>query len=84
MMERMLQFNPNKRMSLEEALAHPYVAEFHNSEAEPMYEGVVHIPVDDNVRYAINDYRDVLYKQIRREKKEQRRARHERKMNTSP
>jgi hypothetical protein len=29
---RLLVFNPNKRLSVEEALRHPYVAQFHSSQ----------------------------------------------------
>lgn len=34
LLEKMLQFNPNKRWSVEECLAHPYFKELHNEKAE--------------------------------------------------
>ena len=45
-----LQFNPAKRISAEEALAHPYVASFHNIEDEPSHADVITIPIDDNTK----------------------------------
>ena len=34
LMDRMLTFNPNKRISVEEALAHPYLKSLHNPKSE--------------------------------------------------
>ncbi|KAJ1487428.1 kinase-like domain-containing protein [Baffinella frigidus] len=35
MLDKLLQFNPKKRLTPEEALAHPYMAELHDPEDEP-------------------------------------------------
>lgn len=35
LLDRMLQFNPDKRISVDEALAHPYLASLHSPEDEP-------------------------------------------------
>lgn len=48
LMQKLLQFNPQKRLTAEEALRHPYVAHFHNPEDEPVAAGPITIPVDDN------------------------------------
>ena len=45
-----LQFNPAKRISAEEALAHPYVASFHNEADEPSHPEIITIPIDDNTK----------------------------------
>ena len=34
LMEKMLTFNPNRRITVEEALAHPYLASLHNEKDE--------------------------------------------------
>jgi len=44
------QFNPAKRISAEEALAHPYVASFHNEADEPSHPEIITIPIDDNTK----------------------------------
>lgn len=48
LMHKLLQFNPQKRLTAEEALQHPYVAHFHNPEDEPVAAGPITICVDDN------------------------------------
>ena len=35
LMERMLQFDPRKRITVEEALQHPYLAQLHDPASEP-------------------------------------------------
>ena len=39
LLERMLQFNPTKRITVEDALAHPYLAQLHNPAVEPSAPG---------------------------------------------
>jgi len=73
LLRRLLQFNPMKRISAESALSHPYVAQFHNPEDEPGFPHDISIPIDDNTKYSINDYREKLYIEIVRKKKEIRR-----------
>jgi mitogen-activated protein kinase 15 len=35
LLKNLLVFNPKKRLSVEQALSHPYVAQFHNADEEP-------------------------------------------------
>ncbi|CAM9860503.1 unnamed protein product [Discosporangium mesarthrocarpum] len=75
-----LQFNPDKRIQAQEALKHPYVAEFHNPDDEPDYpHGTIQITieksvVDDNTKLSAADYRDMLYRDINNRRKEARRT----------
>ena len=47
------------RCSADQALAHPYVAEFHNPDEEPVFPyGPIFINLDDNVKLSAADYRD--------------------------
>jgi mitogen-activated protein kinase 15 len=78
LLRRLLHFNPHKRITAEEALRHPYVAQFHNPADEPACDHTITIPIDDNVKYSISDYRDKLYSEIVRRKKELRRRMKER------
>eukprot|EP01070_Trichotokara_eunicae_P008615 Trichotokara_eunicae@DN5822_c0_g1_i2.p1 len=78
LLKQLLQFNPSKRMSAEEALRHPYVAQFHNLEDEPVCGRVITIPIDDNHKYDIDDYREKVYTEVIKKKKERRGERHSR------
>eukprot|EP00761_Pharyngomonas_kirbyi_P012417 gb/GECH01012444.1/.p1 GENE.gb/GECH01012444.1/~~gb/GECH01012444.1/.p1 ORF type:complete len:361 (+),score=46.75 gb/GECH01012444.1/:1-1083(+) len=74
LMRKLLQFNPNKRLSAEEALEHPYVKLFHNPEEETTCPNPVKIAFDDNTKYSINEYRDKLYSEVIRKKKRSRKT----------
>lgn len=64
LLTQLLQFNPDKRITADQCLIHPYVARFHDKEKEPVV-GTEIIPVlDDNVQLSIEDYRQCLYKDI--------------------
>jgi len=76
MLQKLLQFNPNKRITAEQALEHPFVAQFHNSADEPRCSKVIQIPIDDNHKYSISEYRTKLYADIIKKKKETRRRHH--------
>merc|ERR1712188_43046 len=78
LLRRLLQFSPSKRISAELALSHPYVSQFHNPDDEPRPPGTISIPIDDNTKYTINDYREKLYIEIVRKKKGIRRRMKER------
>eukprot|EP01120_Amphizonella_sp_Union-15-10_P002557 TRINITY_DN1284_c0_g1_i1.p1 TRINITY_DN1284_c0_g1~~TRINITY_DN1284_c0_g1_i1.p1 ORF type:complete len:426 (-),score=83.72 TRINITY_DN1284_c0_g1_i1:170-1447(-) len=69
LLSKLLKFNPTKRITAEESLSHPYVAQFHNVENEPVCTKKVYIPIDDNTKYNIADYRNKLYEDILLKKK---------------
>eukprot|EP00112_Aurelia_sp_Birch-Aquarium-sp1_P008245 Seg1903.7 transcript_id=Seg1903.7/GoldUCD/mRNA.D3Y31 product="Mitogen-activated protein kinase 15" protein_id=Seg1903.7/GoldUCD/D3Y31 len=72
-----LQFNPDKRLTAEEALRHPYVAKFHKPESESSLLYDVVPPVDDDIQLTVNEYRDKLYENIIKRKADIRRQRKE-------
>jgi len=76
MLQKLLQFNPNKRITAEQALEHPFVAQFHNPADEPRCSKTIQIPIDDNHKYSITEYRTKLYADIVKKKKETRRRHH--------
>jgi len=69
-----MQFNPTKRPSAHQALRHPYVVQFHNAEDEFDCDRVIRIPIDDNTKLTVQDYRERLYNEVLKKKKEQRRS----------
>ena len=70
MLKNLMHFNPGKRLTAEQCLKHPYVAQFHNPDDEPICTKRINIPIDDNQKFAIRDYRNKLYADIHRRKKE--------------
>jgi mitogen-activated protein kinase 15 len=60
----LLKFNPEKRITVETALNHPYMAKFHNPQNEPSCNRIISISVDDNIKLNISAYRNKLYQEI--------------------
>ena len=69
---KLLQFNPNKRINVVDALEHPYVADFHEqyADTEIACENPIQISIDDNVKYTVKEYKQKLYDDILKRKKE--------------
>ena len=57
MLCRLLCFNPGKRLTAEEALQHPYVAQFHNPSEEPSASSPIQSPIDDNTKVCLMSFR---------------------------
>ncbi|XP_066482582.1 mitogen-activated protein kinase 15 isoform X2 [Tiliqua scincoides] len=64
LLKRLLVFNPEKRLTAEEALEHPYVRRFHCPAKEPALNYNVILPLDDDVQLSVAEYRNKLYEMI--------------------
>uniref|UniRef100_H3B0Y7 mitogen-activated protein kinase n=1 Tax=Latimeria chalumnae TaxID=7897 RepID=H3B0Y7_LATCH len=66
LLKRLLAFNPDKRLTAEEALEHPYLplCRFHNPSKEPSLDYDVILPVDDDTQLSVAEYRNKLYEMI--------------------
>ncbi|XP_041664010.1 mitogen-activated protein kinase 15 [Cheilinus undulatus] len=64
LLKGLLVFNPDKRLTAEQALQHPYVARFHNPAKEPALNFDVVLPVDDDVQLSVVQYRNKLYEMM--------------------
>ena len=71
-MKKTLDFNPKKRITIEEALKHPYVEQFHSPDEEILCERIIRIPISDEKKLSIKEYQHALYNDILKKKKEQR------------
>lgn len=50
-------FNPHKRLTADQALQHPYVAQFHSAADEPACNRIIVLPISDNTKYTVAEYR---------------------------
>ncbi|NXF53470.1 MK15 kinase, partial [Oceanites oceanicus] len=64
LLKKLLVFNPDKRLSAEEALQHPYVKKFHCPAREPSLDYDVILPLDDDIQLSVAEYRNKLYEMI--------------------
>ncbi|XP_061752697.1 mitogen-activated protein kinase 15 [Nerophis ophidion] len=64
LLKSLLVFNPDKRLTADTALQHPYVARFHNPAKEPSFSHDVALPLDDDVQLSVEQYRSKLYQVI--------------------
>ncbi|XP_056438187.1 mitogen-activated protein kinase 15 [Gadus chalcogrammus] len=64
LVQRLLVFNPDKRLTAGQALQHPYVARFHNPLKEPALGYSVVLSVGDDTQLSVVQYRNKLYEMI--------------------
>ena len=64
LMQKCMSINPSKRFTVEEALEHPYLSQFHNPAAEPICKKKIVISIDDNKKFSIREYRMKIYYDI--------------------
>jgi mitogen-activated protein kinase 15 len=63
---KMLQFNPFKRISIADALKHPYLSQFSNPKEEIVSKKAIHPPVSDNKKLNLKQYKQLIYERIRK------------------
>jgi mitogen-activated protein kinase 15 len=69
MVVKLLDFNPERRLDIDASLKHPYMATFVTGQ-EPSCPGRLSIPIDDDYKFTVNDYRERLYQQVVANKKD--------------
>lgn len=72
LLKRLLVFNPQKRITVDEALKHPYLARFHKPTEEVVCTKKIVVPIDDNEKCSTRVYRDAIYKKIQYASSQQR------------
>lgn len=61
----LLQYNPEKRLTAEEALDHPYVGSFHDPDDEPRFgRDRIQLALPDTKKYSAARYRDQIYAEV--------------------
>ena len=77
LLRKLIHFNPDKRITADDALRHSYVARFHNVSEEIALNYDVVPPLSDDTQLTVDEYRSKLYEMIMHKKQERRRKRHE-------
>jgi len=81
LLTQLLQFNPNKRINVEESLCHAYVEQFHvgNEEDEITCDKKINIPINDNKKLGVAAYRNELYQNVIKVQQDEKKAKREKK-----
>ena len=66
---QLLHIDPDKRMTAQQALEHPYVATFHDSNVERVANTEVSVPIPDTEKKSTAVYRDRLYHEVSKAKR---------------
>lgn len=61
LLEKIIVFNPSKRLKIEEILSHEVVKAFHKPEEEITCNKVVSTSIDDNKKLTVDEYRKLVY-----------------------
>ncbi|XP_063168945.1 mitogen-activated protein kinase 15-like [Candoia aspera] len=61
LLKQLLVFNPEKWLTAEEALEHPYVQRFHCAAKEPALDHSVTLPLADDVQLSVAEYCNRVY-----------------------
>lgn len=64
LLNSLLQFNPFKRLNVDQILEHPYFFEFHDPSKEKISNKIIKLPLDDNNRYLLKEYKQTIYDDI--------------------
>lgn len=72
LLKKLLVFNPKLRLTAEETLRHKYVRDFSCPEEETVCPRIIEISMNDNKKFSIKEYREALYNDISKRKKDER------------
>jgi serine/threonine protein kinase len=64
LIDRLLDLNPNTRITVDEALEHPYLASLHDPDDEPIFEGDIDFSFESNADLTLEDVRKLILQEI--------------------
>ena len=64
LLDKMLDLNPIRRITVEEALKHPYLEQLHEPEDEPTFEGEIDFTFENNPKLSLEELEKLIMKEI--------------------
>ena len=64
LMDRMLDLDPNTRISVEDAFKHPYLESLYDEEDAEVFEGTVDFSFENNTDLSLEDVQKLILKEI--------------------
>lgn len=64
LIDRLLDLNPSTRITVDEALEHPYLANLHDPEDEPVFEGEIDFSFEGNAELTLEDVKRNILQEI--------------------
>lgn len=64
LIDRLLDLNPSTRITVDEALKHPYLANLHDPEDEPVFEGEIDFSFEGNADLTLEDVKRLILSEI--------------------
>lgn len=64
LLDKMLNLDPNKRITVQEALNHPYLESLHDPEDEPVFEGSIDFSFENDTNLSLDEIKKRILKEI--------------------
>lgn len=64
LIDKLLDLNPKTRMTVEEALKHPYLESLHDPDDEPSFEGEIDFSFEENAQLTLDDVKKLILQEI--------------------
>jgi serine/threonine protein kinase len=64
LLDRMLDLDPNKRITVQDAIRHKYLENLHDPEDEPLFEGSIDFSFESDTKLSLDDIKNLILKEI--------------------
>lgn len=71
-LRKTLTYDPDRRLTAEQALRHPFLSQFHDPGQELVCDRLIQLPISDTKKLSLRKYREALYNDILNKKKKER------------